>query len=128
MENKDNVILNKENTTETKNKAFVISERTKRIIKERRKRKKRKNSIRMNFFYKIGFILFVIAIGLLITAMTICLIEGAKNHNSFFAILFSMISASLAFLGIIFTCVSKEKMPKKRKDKKNKLSFKKAID
>ncbi|MCH5300307.1 MAG: hypothetical protein J1E56_03230 [Ruminococcus sp.] len=115
MENKDYVALNQENTAETENKDFEISERTKRIIKERIKRR---NRIRMNFLYKIGFILFVIAITLLIAAMVICLIEDAIDHDSFLAIIFSMISAFLAFLGIIFTCVSKEKPPKKRKIKK----------
>lgn len=115
MENKDYVALNQENTAEIKNKDFEISERTKRIIKERIKRR---NRIRMNFLYTIGFILFVIAITLLITAMVICLFEDAMDHDSFLTILFSMLSTLLALLGMIFTCVSKEKPPKKRKIKK----------
>lgn len=150
MENNDNVIVNEENTAETEiendnqseiedidintfkvdteSDDLLISERTQRIIKERRKRKKKRYKIRMNFLYKIGFILFVIAIGLLITAMVICLVEGATDHDSFLAILFSMISAFFAFLGIIFTCVSKEKTFKKRRVKKNKINYNKAMD
>lgn len=129
MENKDNdnAILNQENTAESENENkkdnqrenvdenikeignenedFSLSERTLKIIK---KRNKRRNKVRMNFLYKIGFILFIIAIGFLIAAMVICLVENAIDHDSFLAILFSMISASLAFVGIIFTCISKE--------------------
>lgn len=133
MKNKDNdnAILNQKNTTESENENkrdnqrknvdenikeisnenedFSISKRTLRIIK---KRNKRRNKIKMNFLYKIGFILFVIAIGFLIAAMVICLVEDAIDHDSFLAILFSIISASLAFLGIILTCISKEKPTK----------------
>lgn len=110
------------------NEKSGISERTKRIIKERRKRKKIKNKIRMNFLYKTGFILFVIAIVFLIAAMVICLVEDARNHDSFFAILFSMISVALALLGIIFTCVSKEKTYKMRRAKKKRLTNKEVAD
>ncbi len=144
MENKNDVILNQENIAVTENKNnyyfeitnenvdktisenedFSISERTMRIIKNRNKRR---NKIRMNFLYKIGFILFIIAIGFLITAMVICLVENSVDHDSFLAILFSIISAALALLGIIFTCVSKEKSPKKRRVKSKRFNDDKQV-
>ena len=149
MENKNDVILNQENIAVTENKNnyyfeitnenvdktisenedFSISERTMRIIKNRNKRRKINGRIMKVYelLYKIGFILFIIAIGFLITAMVICLVENSVDHDSFLAILFSIISAALALLGIIFTCVSKEKSPKKRRVKSKRFNDDKQV-
>ena len=86
-------------------------------------RKKKRRKVRMNFMYKIAFILFCIAFGLLIASMVICLVEDHPDSDSFYAILFSRISAGLATLGVIFACVSKTKKPKVKKEKNLKQSF-----
>lgn len=78
------------------------------------------NKHRISVLYIIAVGLFVIALFLLIAAMVICLVENSKEHNSFFATLFSTISAGVALLGIIFVCVSKDKEPKQKKAKKKK--------
>lgn len=83
-------------------------------------RKKKRRKVRMNFMYKIAFILFCIAFGLLVASMVICLVEDHPDNDSFYAILFSRISAGLATLGVIFACVSKAKKPKAKKEKKQK--------
>ena len=106
----ENKELNVEEKTEVKAEKISIDEEN---LPEK------KNKIKMNFLYKTAFVLFCIAFCLLIAAMVICLAEDSDAHNSFFAILFSTISAGLAFLGIIFACVSKEKKQGKRQRKKH---------
>lgn len=83
------------------------------------KSKTKNEKVKMNFMYKTAFVLFCAAFCLLVAAMVICLVENSDIHQSFFAILFSCISAGLALLGIIFACVSKEKKQVKRQRKKH---------
>lgn len=103
-------------TEETETQETVEVEET--SVEKPRKKKRRK--VRMNFMYKIAFILFCIAFVLLVASMVICLVEDHPDSDSFYAILFSRISAGLAVLGVIFACVSKTKKPKVKKEKKKK--------
>lgn len=103
-------------TEETETQETVEVEET--SVEKPRKKKRRK--VRMNFMYKIAFVLFCIAFVLLVASMVICLVEDHPDSDSFYAILFSRISAGLAVLGVIFACVSKTKKPKVKKEKKQK--------
>ncbi len=129
MENENIQHITLENTTEKvtetteENAELTVIEETKlpqadEPAKKQRKKKRRK--VRMNFMYKIAFILFCIAFVLLVASMVICLVEDHPDSDSFYAILFSRISAGLATLGVIFACVSKAKKPKAKKEKKHK--------
>lgn len=84
----------------------------------KRRKKNKKNKIKMNIWYKLAFALFCAAFCLMVAAMAVCIVEDNPDHNSLFAIWGARVSAGLAFIGIIFACVSKEKKPKAKKKKR----------
>lgn len=84
-------------------------------------KRKKKNKTKMTIWYKIAFVLFCIALCLLIAAMVDSVVKTANDENSIFAIWASCLSCGFAFIGIVFACVSKEKKSRKRKRKKHKL-------
>ncbi len=69
-----------------------------------------KSSTKMNFLYKIGFILVIICIPMLIAAIVTSYVFMEK----YFSAVFSAGGAFLAFVGIILVMLSK---PKKIKEK-----------
>ncbi len=75
----------------------------------RKFKKPRAKITRMNFLYKTAVVLFIIAIGFLIAAMVICITEDNPDHESALSMIFSWVSAGTAFLGIIFTLLSRRK-------------------
>ena len=76
--------------------------------------KKNKNKKKMNFLYKIAFILSLMCIPLLV----ISLIVAYAQEQPGWSVLFSGSGAFLAFIGIILGMVSKPKKPKKKRRRK----------
>ncbi len=78
--------------------------------------RKKKNKRRMNFLYKISFILCLLCLPLLVISMIVAYLFEEPE----FSVIFSASGAFLAFLGIILGMCSKPKKPKKKKRKKYK--------
>ncbi len=78
--------------------------------------RKKKNKRRMNFLYKISFILSLLCLPLLVISMIVAYLFEEPE----FSVIFSASGAFLAFLGIILGMCSKPKKPKKKKRKKYK--------
>lgn len=74
------------------------------------KKKKKK----MNFLYKIAFILSLTSVPLLVIALIVAYLQEKPEWS----ILFSAPGAFLAFLGIILGMCSKPKKPKKKKKRR----------
>ena len=68
---------------------------------------------KMNFLYKIGFILLMLCIPMLVGAI----ITDYLFERTYFSAVFSAGGAFLAFIGIILTMFSKPKKPKEKKEK-----------
>ena len=75
--------------------------------------RKKKNKRRMNFLYKISFILCLLCLPLLVISMIVAYLFEEPE----FSVIFSASGAFLAFLGIILGMCSKPKKPKKKKRK-----------
>ena len=78
--------------------------------------RKKKNKRRMNFLYKISFILCLLCLPLLVISMIVAYLFEEPE----FSVIFSASGAFLAFLGIILGMCSKPKKPRKKKRKKYK--------
>ena len=78
--------------------------------------RKKKNKRRMNFLYKISFILCLLCLPLLVISMIVAYLFEEPE----FSVIFTASGAFLAFLGIILGMCSKPKKPKKKKRKKYK--------
>ena len=78
--------------------------------------RKKKNKRRINFIYKISFILCLLCLPLLVISMIVAYLFEEPE----FSVIFSASGAFLAFLGIILGMCSKPKKPKKKKRKKYK--------
>ncbi len=74
---------------------------------------KNKNKRKMNFLYKISFIISLMCLPLLVLSM----LFGYLFENQKLSLVFSISGAALALIGIILGMLSK---PKKQKDKNRK--------
>ena len=75
-----------------------------------------KSKKKMNFLYKIAFILSLTSLPLLVISLIVAYLQDKPEWS----ILFSASGAFLAFVGIILGMCSKPKKPKKKKKRRKK--------